>query len=491
MLEELRRIPLFADLSEEDLKQLHKMAETISIPAGQLVLREGDQGDSLYVVLAGELEVTKRQGGQDVLLALYKPGQFFGEMALLEQAPRSASVRTLQESRLLVISQAAFQTLLSCSPSAPLRILHTVTSRLRSTESMLIQNEKMAALGTLAAGLAHELNNPAAAVRRSAAQLRVALAERDRFVAQLGSLAIDADQRESLGALQERVAQRTTTASPYDPLTLSEQEDELQEWLEDHDVGQAWELAPVLVSFGWEREELEPLAERFSPTQLPVVVGWLGTSSSVYGLLEEVVQSAEAMSEIVKAVKTYSYLDQAPTQEVDVIESLENTLVLLRPKLDADISITRDYADDVPRIEAYGSELNQVWTNLIDNAIDAVEGHGDLILRANTADGTVTVDIIDDGPGIPPEIQPRIFEPFFTTKAPGVGTGLGLHIAYNIVVHKHRGQLQVTSKPGETRLRVVLPVRLAEINDGAAQSDSQSDRRYVSQERSAESETRS
>jgi signal transduction histidine kinase len=461
ILEELRQIPLFADLSEEDLEQLYRMAETVSIPAGQLVLREGDQGDSLYVVLTGELEVTKRQGSQDILLAVYMPGQFFGEMALLEQAPRSASVRTLQESRLLVISQAAFQTLLTCSPSAPLKILHTVTSRLRSTESALIQNEKMAALGTLAAGLAHELNNPAAAIRRSAAQLRDALAEREQLAAQLHALATDQYQQESLGALQEEIAERKTTAPVPDPLALSEQEDGLQEWLEDHGVGEAWELAPVLVSSGWDRDELERVAERFSVTQLPVVVRWLGAGSLVYGLLEEVGKSAEAMSEIVKAVKTYSYLDQAPIQEVDVIESLENTLVLLRPKIDAGISITRDYADDVPRIEAYGSELNQVWTNLIDNAIDAIAGKGELILRAFTAENVVTVDVIDHGPGIPPEIQPRIFEPFFTTKAPGVGTGLGLHIAYNIVVHKHRGQLQVASTPGETRLRVVLPIRLA------------------------------
>src|SRR5215207_7759754 len=468
MLDELRQVPLLADLSEEDLEQLYRMAETVSIPAGELVLREGDPGDSLFVVLDGQLEVTKRQGRQDVLLAVYKPGQFFGEMALLEQAPRSASVRTLRESRLLVISQAAFQTLLSCSASAPLNILHTVTSRLRSTESMLIQNEKMAALGTLAAGLAHELNNPAAAIRRSIAQLRDALVERERLAAQLSTLANDAQQKETLGALQADATKRTTTVSLYDPLTLSEQEDQLQDWLEDHSVGQAWELAPVLVSFGWDRDELERLADRFSPIQLSVVVRWLGANSSVYGLLEEVGQSAEAMSEIVKAVKTYSYLDQAPIQEVDVIESLENTLVLLRPKIESKISITRDYADDVPRIEAYGSELNQVWTNLIDNAIDAIEGQGELTLRAFTTESVVTVDVIDDGPGIPQEIQPRIFEPFYTTKAPGVGTGLGLHIAYNIVVHKHRGQIQVASRPGETRLRVELPIRLAGNNAGVS-----------------------
>jgi signal transduction histidine kinase len=372
----------------------------------------------------------------------------------------------LQESRLLVISQAAFQTLLSCSPAAPLKILRTVTSRLRSTESALIQNEKMAALGTLAAGLAHELNNPAAAITRSAAQLRDALAERDRLAARLHSLATDQHQKESLGILQEEVAERKITAPPDDPLTLCELEDGLQEWLEDRGVDEAWELAPALVASGWDKDELERLAERFSPTQVLVLVSWLGAGSSVYGLLEEVRQSAEAMSEIVKAVKTYSYLDQAPIQDVDVIENLENTLVLLRPKITAGINITRDYADDVPRIEAYGSELNQVWTNLIDNAIDAIAGQGELTLRAFTAESVVTVEVIDDGPGIPPEIQPRIFEPFYTTKAPGVGTGLGLHIAYNIVVHKHRGQLQVASKPGETCLRVVLPIRLSGNNAG-------------------------
>ncbi len=464
MFDELRKISLFADLSEGDLERLYQMAETVSIPAGDLVLREGDQGDSLFVVLDGEGYQASGQPG--------RPARVVQAWAVLwRDGPARAGAAislggTLQECRLLVISQVAFQTLLSCSPSASLKILHTVTSRLRSTESALIQNEKMAGLGTLAAGLAHELNNPAAAIRRSAAQLRDALAERDRLAARLHSPAIDQYQKESLGALQEELPERKATAPPGDPLALCELEDGLQEWLEDHGVGEAWELAPVLVASGWDRDELGRVAERFSATQLSFVVRWLAASSSVYDLLEEVGKSAEAMSDIVKAVKTYSYLDQAPIQEVDVVESLENTLVLLRPKITAGITITRDYADDVPRIEAYGSELNQVWTNLIDNAIDALAGQGELTLRAFTAESVVTVEVVDDGPGIPPEIQPRIFEPFYTTKAPGIGTGLGLHVSYNIVVHKHRGQLQVASKPGETRLRVILPIRLAGNNAG-------------------------
>jgi signal transduction histidine kinase len=457
-LDELRRVPLFADLSDEDLEQLYQMASTVSIEPGELVFEEDSPGDALYVILDGELEVTKRRDGQDVVLAVRRAGEFIGEMSVLERAPRSASVRALQSSRLLVISQSAFQTLLSCSPSAHLRVLNTVTSRLRSTESMLVQNEKMAALGTLAAGLAHELNNPAAAIGRSAAQLRDALSDWQRLATELGALS---DQTEAINALHETSLERAAAPVAFDPLSLSDLEADLEEWLEDRGVEPAWEFAPALVSSGWDRDELARAIERFSADQQTVVLRWLAAGSSVYGLLGEVGTSAEAISEIVKAVKTYSYLDQAPIQELDVRESLETTLIILRPKIKAGISIKREYADDVPRIEAYGSELNQAWTNIIDNALDAVRDGGELVLRTYTRDGDAVVEVIDNGPGIPPEVQHRIFEPFFTTKGPGVGTGLGLHIAYNIIVHKHHGEIQVSSTPGETRFQVVLPVRLA------------------------------
>jgi signal transduction histidine kinase len=457
-LEELRRVSLFVDLSDEDLEQLYARSRTISVDQEELLFEEGSPGDALYVILDGELEVTRRQDPQDVVLAVRRTGEFIGEMSLLDQAPRSASVRALRESRLLEISQAAFQTLLSSSASAASKILRTVTFRLRSTESMLVQNEKMAALGTLAAGLAHELNNPAAAIQRSAAQLRDALSEWQRMAIELGTLS-DPRQTSVVDALREETVRRAAAPVLSDPISLSDQEGELQDWLEDQGVEPAWEFAPALVSFGWNKEELERATEAFSPSQQAVVLRWLATGSSVNGLLGEVGTSAGAISEIVKAVKTYSYLDQAPIQEVDVKESLETTLIILRPKIKAGISITRDYADEVPRIEAYGSELNQVWTNIIDNALAAMQGEGELVLRTYTKDGNVVVEIIDDGPGIPLVTQPRIFDPFFTTKDPGAGTGLGLHIAYNIVVHKHRGQIRVASKAGQTCFRVVLPVR--------------------------------
>jgi len=215
------------------------------------------------------------------------------------------------------------------------------------------------------------------------------------------------------------------------------------------------------VSLGWDSARMDSLAADFTPEQLGVVVPWFANALSAYNLLDEVENSAERISEIVKAVKTYSFLDQAPIQQVDIHEGLENTLVMLKYKLKTGVEINRDYAPDLPHIEAYGSELNQVWTNLIDNAVDAMQGQGEISLRTYARSDNVIVEIADNGPGIPPEVQQRIFEPFFTTKGPGTGTGLGLHIVYNIVVDKHHGQITVRSQPGETCFQVTLPVKLA------------------------------
>ncbi|MCC7353206.1 MAG: cyclic nucleotide-binding domain-containing protein [Anaerolineae bacterium] len=456
----LKRLPLFAGLSDDDLAWLLERSETVGICSGEILMEEGSPGDALYIVLEGEFEFTKRSGQQDVVIATRGAGEVIGEISVLEQVPRTATGRALRDSRLLKISQGVFFQLLSSSPAAVLAILHTVTSRLRHTELVLRQSEKMAALGKLSAGLAHELNNPAAAAQRSTAQMRQTIEAWQRLTLQMDALDLDSRQTESVHRLRDEIVKRAAASVNLDPLIRSDREGELQEWLEERDVDEAWELAPALVTFGWDVETLAEAVRDLSSAQLPLILHWVGSGCSLYALLDEVAKSAARISEIVKAVKTYSFLDQAPIQEVDVHDGLENTLVILRHRLKQGVKVTREYAKDLPKIEAYGSELNQVWTNLIDNAVDAMDGKGEITLRTYGKDGLVVVEIKDSGPGIPPDIQSRIFEPFFTTKAPGIGTGLGLHIVYNIVVDKHRGQITVRSRPGETCFQVSLPVRL-------------------------------
>ena len=463
----LRRLDLFSDLPEADLDWLSSLAEPFALEAGEVLMEEGAPGDAAFIITEGEVEVTKRSDTQTIVIALREPGEVLGEMALLDHAPRMATVRAVRASRFLRISGETFTQLLSQKPSAAVAILQTVTRRLRQNEALLRQSEKMAALGTLSAGLAHELNNPAAAVRRSVDQLRSALSAWTKASIDLDHCALTHPQLRLIHdlktALESRVpsdASTTLSASlGLDPLARSDRESEVQTWLEGIGIAEGWELAPALVASDWKLDTLKNLAPTFDPETLVLVVKWLAAGCAAYALLDEVHMGAERISEIVRSVKAYSYLDQAPVQEVDIHEGLENTLVILRHKTKEGIHITRDYAPDLPRIEAYGSELNQVWTNIIDNAVDAMNGRGDLTLRTRAADGKVTVEIEDTGPGIPKEIQARIFEPFFTTKPPGQGTGLGLHISYTIV-NKHYGQLRVESQPGRTVFSVTLPVQL-------------------------------
>lgn len=458
----LRRLPLFADLSDDDLDRIYGMARPAMVKEGELLIQEGELGDCLYVILDGDFEVTKKSGQSEVVLSTRSTGDVVGEMSLIIKEPRIASVRALRDSQVLIISQYAFEQLLECSRSASIAVLRTMGARLQSTQALLAQQEKLAGLGRLSAGLAHELNNPAAAIRRSATQLRDVFAEWQRLAVRLDTLTFTPAQADQLNQMRTEMETRSHKPVYLDPLTRSDREGELQEWLEERDVDQAWDIAPVLVSAGWDVQSLEERTSCFSDEQMPVIARWLATGSSAYALLSEVSTSASHISDIVKAVKTYSYLDQAPVQEIDVHEGLENTLIILKHKLKGGVTIQRDFAPDLPRIEAYASELNQVWTNIIDNAIDAMEGKGEIVLRtARKGSDAVTVEITDNGPGIPQELQEQIFQPFFTTKPVGVGTGLGLHIVYNIIVDKHHGKIQVTSRPGETRFTVTLPVSLA------------------------------
>jgi signal transduction histidine kinase len=456
----LRQLPLFAGLPDEELDRLYGLSETLQVPAGTMLIEEGAPGTAMYIVLAGQFEVTRHSEKEEVLLATLGAGQVVGEMALVEQAPRNASVRALQDSSVLCLSQASFQELLRANPGTLLAILRTATARLRSTEAVLQQSEKMAELGKLAAGLAHELNNPAAAARRSSGQMAEALSKWFDVTAKLGLLNPDAERLKALTALRQDIRARIARPADLDPITRSDRESEVQGWLEELGIDQAWEIAPTLVSYGWDTDSLKSCTQPFTSEQLPVVLQWLGAGYAVYGLLGEVGNAAERISEIVKAVKEYSYLDRAPIQQVNVQDGLESTLVILKHKLKSGVTIVREYDRNLPRIEAYASELNQVWTNIIDNAVDAMQGKGELHLRTYAQDGLVVVQICDNGPGIPPDVLPHIFESFFTTKPVGVGTGLGLHIVHNIVVDKHHGQVTVDSQPGRTCFCVSLPQRV-------------------------------
>jgi len=325
-------------------------------------------------------------------------------------------------------------------------------------EVMLRQSEKLATLGRLSAGMAHELNNPAAVARQGAEQLRSTIARLERAQFALGGANLSDEQRRTVAELEREAELRVKTPSQLDPITRGDLEEQVENWLEAHDVTDPWEHASTLVAMGLCAAELGTLTSQFERSQTPLVIDYFGSKFTAYTLLEEIGHGTERIATIVRALKGYSFMDQAPVQMIDVRDGIKDTLVMLSGKLKQNVKINLALAEDLPRIEAYGSELNQVWTNLIDNAIDAMEGRGSLTIRAYVADAGIVIEFEDDGPGIPIEAQPKIFDPFFTTKAPGKGTGLGLNISHGIIVEKHGGQLSVESTPGNTRFTVQLPL---------------------------------
>lgn len=447
-LEALRAAPLFAELPQPDLERLCQISEPVRLDAGETLIREGEPGDSLFVVVSGELDVVRGSGADEVALARVGPGSVQGEMALLEERPRNATARAITAVEALRIPGPAMLELLATRPEASLAIVRTTLARLRSTEALLAQRERLASLGTLAAGLAHELNNPAAAIRRSVAGLEAELMARTSAAAEL-SLA-DAPR---LGRLV--MARPAAAAPPRDALERADRADELGELLRTLGASDPDEAAAALVDAGWTADEVGDLLEPYRGGPMDAAISWVSSVATASALLGEVAMAAERMSEIVKAVKGYAYLDQAPVQRVDLRAGLDDTLVILRHRL-RDVEVRRSFADDLPDIEGHGGELNQVWTNIIDNAIDAMEGRGTLDIGLEADGNAVRVSICDDGPGIPPDLLPRLFEPFLTTKPQGVGTGLGLHIAHQVVA-RHGGRLEVTSRPGRTCFSVTLP----------------------------------
>lgn len=466
MYEFLKKIPLFAAMPDPDFERLCEIAEEVRLPAGAQLFAEGSPGMRAYVIMEGEVAIVKKSGNREVLLAVRPAGEVIGEMALLEQAPRMASVRAHTDATLLAIHHDELDKLLNSSPSAARAMLATMVKRLRNTEAMLRESDKMAQLGTLSAGVAHELNNPAAAVQRGAGQLQEAISRLGQAREALMTLTLTAQEGEELASLEKELRQAAKPRSNLSALERSDLEYDLELWLEKKKVDEPWELAPTLVEMGLESETLESheRAHELGPDE-PIVslLRLMAAEHNVQALLKEVGHGAARIAEIVKALKSYSYLDQAPLQEVNVSEGIENTLIILRDKL-KNIEIERQIDEELPTIQAYGSELNQVFTNILDNAADALEGqtNGRIVIRARQEGKFIVIEIEDNGPGISQEHLRRVFDAFYTTKPPGKGTGLGLNISYNIIVHRHRGDLAVHSEPGKTCFTIKLPLSAAD-----------------------------
>lgn len=339
--------------------------------------------------------------------------------------------------------------------------LEETIQRINSMQDQLLLQEKMASIGRLSAGMAHEMNNPASAAQRGASQAAEVFARLQEAQIELGRLGLYGSRLDRLRELDALAARRARDPLELGAVERSDREAEVEDWLEQYDVPSGGDLAASIVDLGITRDGLDELGGVFGEEGLPVVVEWLGLKSAIYALLSEIVVGTNRIVELVRALKMYTYMDQTPVQDVDVRTGLDDTLVILHNKLKHGVRVVREFDADLPLIQAYASELNQVWTNLIDNAIDAMQGEGTLTLRARRAGDRVEVQVEDDGPGVPADIRSKLFDLFFTTKAPGEGTGLGLAISRNIIVKKHHGEFELDSRDGCTRFTVRLPIDVA------------------------------
>jgi signal transduction histidine kinase len=491
----LHQIRLFSGLTDQELKTIEK-GEEVWFDAGDKILAEGEH-DTFYVLLDGKVEVILRDESKEAVLSSYNSGDHFGELPIiLGWSNHQCAAYATKKSHLLKWDEDAFWRMIYSSPSLIRQILHSMAKLLETLETVLQHNQKLIALGGLAAGLAHELNNPAAAANRTITQLSDSIYEWRSLVQKLNvqhgmtaqqwsyvsELRNNTSKFDSNSPTRYSLYQNSTTSdsTTNDPMTQGEEEDQIIDWLESHGVNDGWKLASDLVNAGITTDKLNDIARNVTSFQsltgstitdnntleqnnllLEDILSWLNATTRVDHLIYEIKSSTTRISELISAVKSYSYMNQAPLQDVDIHNGIESTLIMLAHKLkEADITVIREYDSNLPHINAIGNELNQVWTNLIDNAIDGIGKHGTITVRTkNEGNSQILVEVIDNGSrGIPKEVQSRIFEPFFTTKEPGKGTGLGLSISHRIITQTHKGDINFYSRPGETRFQIRLPI---------------------------------